>query len=318
MNDILDSIQLPVFSVSIEAKVTREVRWNSFPGSVIHGVLGFNLKNLSCVVPHRNCKKCYLIHSCPYGTVYESPLPPDTKRMRLYPQAPHPLRIAVYPWHKPVLKTGDTFEVIIVLFGRAVTNSLLVLLSLEAGLREGVGRKYKGERGRADLAALKDRISGAEEKWCIVKEDYPNSVCSASLRNLQHPRPARDVTLLFKSPLKVITDGKPNFDPNVRDMVSSLLRRVSNLSYFYNGKEVPFEYENLLSTAESLHYSSEFKKVGAIRYSSRQSKTISMGGITGKMAIKDCDPEISALLGMGAHVGLGKGTTMGLGDYSVE
>jgi len=317
MRDIFNSLDLPILSASIKARVTRDIRWNSFPGSVVHGVLGFKLKNLSCVVSHRNCRRCYVVHTCSYGTIYESPLPPDTKRMRLYPQAPHPIRIAVYPWDRPELKTSETFEVVIVLMGKAVTNSLLLILSLDGALKEGVGRKYGGERGRAEIISLKDRISGKEKEWKDLKDDYSDFISAVALKNLKRSKKAGDIAVHIRSPLKIITDGKSNFNPSLRDITSTLLRRLSNLSYFYNEKEIPLDYQSLLSKAESSPYSSEFKKVGAIRYSSRQSKTISMGGITGKMTIESCVPEISALLDVGVHIGLGKGTTMGLGDYSV-
>jgi CRISPR/Cas system endoribonuclease Cas6 (RAMP superfamily) len=43
-----------------------------------------------------------------------------------------------------------------------------------------------------------------------------------------------------------------------------------------------------------------------------------MSGALGSMIIKSCPAELAKLLKMGEYIGVGKGTTMGLGDYRLE
>jgi hypothetical protein len=318
MNFSIKDIGLSVLSASIKARVTREIRWNSFPGSVVHGVIGYKLKDLSCVVAHRNCVKCYLVQTCPYASIYESLVPPDAERMRLYPQTPHPLRIAVYPWDKPILNAGDEFEVNIVLFGKAANFLLPVLLAAESSFQEGVGRKHGGDRGRAEILSIKDRISNSERSWMNLTHEYVNFISSVPLGRLMRGGNAGQTTIHIRTPLKLITGGKVNLNPGVRDLVSTLLRRIANLSYFYAGKEISLDFRGILARAEFVRSSNHLRRARAIRYSARQSKTIGLGGVIGEMRIEDCPEEIVALLEMGQHIGVGRGTTMGLGDYFIE
>ncbi len=317
MEKFLPDLNMPVLSALIKAEVTRAIKWNSFPGSVIHGVIGYKLKEHSCVVAHKNCQSCYLVHSCAYGMIYESPVPQGSKRMRLYPQVPHPIRVTVYPWHKPETAEGEIFEVCINLYGKTVTNFLLVLLSLDSAFQEGIGRKYRGERGTAKIKTLLDKISGNEKPWTELKQNYSSFIHPVSINSLQRATVKQEIDLLFKSPLKITTEGKPNFKPDVRDILATLLRRISNLSYFYNDKELDLDYTGILAKAESINVEKDLKRVKAIRYSSRQNKTISISGVTGKMTMKKCPPDLISLLEMGQYTGIGKSTTMGLGDYEV-
>ncbi|MBD3169941.1 MAG: CRISPR system precrRNA processing endoribonuclease RAMP protein Cas6, partial [candidate division Zixibacteria bacterium] len=299
----------------IKTRVLREIRWNSFPGSVIHGVLGMHLKNMSCVVPHRNCVKCYLKYSCPYGIIYESPVPPDSEKMKLYPQIPHPIRIAAYPWRRPRLNTGEEFEVRLTLIGKSVSCLLMILMALEKGFSEGLGRKHNGERGRAELLYVGDAVTGIETNWKELGMNYSNVISASNIEELAGMTDDTDITISFLSPAKIVTRGKANFEPGLRDIMSPLLRRLGSLYYFHGDGEAEIDFSGVLDKANGIECDSEFKKVPAIRYSGRQSKTISISGFTGEMRIENCPGDIIRYLKMGQFIGLGKSTTMGLGDY---
>jgi CRISPR-associated endoribonuclease Cas6 len=317
MNKISQYINFPLLSARVKARATSDIIWNSFPGSVIHGIIGFELKNISCVMSHRTCEDCFLVHSCPYGIIYESPLPPNTERMRLYPQAPHPIRIVIHPWNKTALVKGQEFEIMITLVGKATTFCLIILLGLEKGFREGIGRKIDGQRGTAEILTVTDLFTQNTKDWGQLKENYLNFLTGMTFSN----RPlsdSNDLVIEFRSPTKIITDSKPNYSPTVRDIISTLLRRIGNLSYFYGGISPELDFEGLLSTASALKYESEYKQIPAHRYSSRQKRAIDIEGIVGKIIVRDCPSEIAKILKAGEYFGIGKGTTMGFGDYQVR
>jgi len=307
--------QLQILSVTVNVKATDDIVWNSFPGSVIHGIIGFRLKDMSCVVKHRDCKKCFLAQSCAYGLLYESPVPPNSSRMRLYPQTPHPIRITVYPWDKPVLAAGDAFDIGITLYGKAAAYLLVVLLSLEKSLAEGVGRAQKNDRGKAKILNVSDSLGNESISWEKLKIDYRNIAEPRQLAEVSAIDYAENVSLNFRSPLKITVNEKITFRPQPRDIAANLLRRIDNLSAFYGQSQIdPRAYE-LIGLAEKVEYNSSLKRIEAIRYSSRQKKTISMSGALGAITIRSCPPELAQLLKMGEYIGIGKGTTMGLGDY---
>ena len=273
------------------------------------------MKKLSCVVKHQNCQKCYLVHSCPYGVVFESPIPPDSKRMRLYPQSPHPIRITVFPWNRQVSLSGDELEIDCHLFGKATTSYMLILMALEESLKEGIGRMKSGERGAAAIVNVRDILNGDEGQWDDLKKNFTGFIDAVPMDDLITTHGDSNVRLEIRTPLKLITNGRVNNNPVIRDILSNLMRRLSNMAYFFTGDELDIDYEKLLETASLLESDNEWKKIRAMRYSSRQEKAIDISGIIGNMRIPDCPQEILSLLRIGQYLGIGKNTSMGLGDY---
>lgn len=317
MDHILESVNLPVVPFGLKISVKRGIRWNSYPGSVIHGVLGFALKNLTCVMKHRNCKRCHLVHSCAYGIIYESALPPDSKRMRLYPQTPHPIKITVYPWDVESAGAGEYFDIHVTLIGKATDCLLMMLMALEQALGEGVGRKHQGARGNGEIVNVLDGKTGVTRDWEELKVNYSQFIERCQLYELGDATGNRDFKLCLATPLKLITDGKVNHYPTFRDLTANLLRRIANLAYFYSGREWEADWPGLLNMAENVEFIADLKKVRAKRYSSRQKATIGVGGLVGEIQVKDCPPDLANLFLAGQYVGLGKGTTIGQGDFSV-
>ncbi len=313
----LKEFDLPVIATELEVMVSRKIVWNSFPGSVVHGVLGMKLKERSCVVTHRQCGRCYLVQSCPYGAIYESKVPVDAERMRLYPQTPHPLRIAVCPWNRQTAEPGDRFRVNLYLYGQAVMFFLSALLAIDDALMDGIGRKHGGARGVGQLLSVRDFLGGREFDWQVLKRDYSTPVEPCELYTLGNAGRKKSIKIGFTTPVKVVTAGKINFNPTVRDVTSALLRRMSNFQYFYNRKEPNIDYKGILAIADDLAAEYRMKRVQAIRYSSRQKKTLSVSGAIGTITIDNCPRDIQSILSAGQYLGVGKSTTMGLGNYSV-
>lgn len=310
-------MELPLTSLTVKAVITRDIAWNSFPGSVIHGVLGYNLKELTCVASHRNCGRCFLVADCPYGMIYESPLPTGTQRMRLYPQSPHPLRLTIDPWNGSNTQEGECFTIGLTLFGRATTCGLLMLLSLEKAFQDGLGRKYKGDRGHARIIEVRDDLSGVSHDWGEPKNNFGQAANLRVLKDLIPGKFSSAVKISFQSPTKIITNEKVNFQPTVRDIVSSIMRRLGNLVYFHGGREMKLNYEAIIAKAENVSAEYALKRVRAVRYSGRQEKKIDISGIAGEITITNCPDELAAVLYAGHYIGIGKGTTMGLGEMII-
>ncbi len=318
MNEIRQYLNFPTLSAHIAAVAESDIEWNSFPGSVIHGVLGFELKRMSCVTPDGICRNCCLSSACPYGLIFESPLPPNAQRMKLYPQMPHPIRIVVHPWDRIALVKGQSFDVRITLVGKATAFCLLVLLALDKGFSEGIGKKIGSRRGIAKITTVADIFNnGIRRPWNQLKEKYINSLKAVLLKD-HSLTDAGNLVIDFLSPTKIITDSRQNYYPEARDLLSTLIRRISNLAHFYGGLSPELDFAGMLDSAEALKTEVEFKKIPAQRYSSRQKKAIDIEGIVGTITIYDCPPEIGSIFKAGQFLGIGKGTTMGFGDYKLR
>ncbi|MDP8238807.1 MAG: CRISPR system precrRNA processing endoribonuclease RAMP protein Cas6 [Candidatus Hatepunaea meridiana] len=301
--------------LTLTGLVRRPLIWNSYPGSVLHGALGFTLKDMSCAVEGGECDDCYLAVQCPYSLFLETQRPEGAERMRKYNRVPSPLRLLVKPWDHPVLEAGEDVRIELVIVGKASQYAIPVLMALDKVLSDGIGKKDRNdERGSVQLKTICDAIRGEEIIWDQFRFDkgLPFQPVSWSELISQHPLINR---IEFTSPTRIVTGGRISSHPTIRDILSTLFRRVSNLAYFHCGVELEAKFKDLLDEAGALTLQSEFERIKASRYSGRQKSRFRIDGITGIMDVTNLPDHFYPWLALGSYLGVGKGTTMGMGQY---
>src|SRR3954468_6381934 len=77
----------------------------AFLGSTLRGAFGHALKEVVCVMNHRDCAKCMVADRCIYPYLFETPVPPDVPQLRGQAQAPHPFILT-----PPMLKAAERAE----------------------------------------------------------------------------------------------------------------------------------------------------------------------------------------------------------------
>lgn len=270
--------------------VTR-VELQAFAGSTWRGAFGHALKRSCCVMRMRPCEGCALEHACVYPTVFEARPGPEAERMRLYPHVPQPYVLRPVTPTPCTLEPGETFSLEVVLVGRARPHVAYVVRALERAAAHGVGRG----RGRLELTEL-----------------TPLAV--------PDPEPPPDrVRLTLETPLRLVADGQVmsprRFAPAT--FLMALVRRVSMLAYFHEGRELDLDFRALKAAAGDVRLEgAALRFLDQVRRSGRQQRTIRMGGLVGHV---DLDLTTAApfapLLAVGQWVHVGKGATMGLGRY---
>ncbi len=309
---------LKLTSLTLTGEIERPVVWNSFPGSVLHGVLGFTLKDLSCAVKGVKCEDCYLAVQCPYGIFLQSPRPPDSERMRKYKQVPSPLRLAVEPWDKPVLEPGERVKIEIVLTGKAAEHGIPVLMAFEKVLTEGVGRQDEQKRrGTIQLKTIEDAIRGESIRWADFHYDAGLPFQPVAWSELAASR--REISSIeFTSPTRIVSGGRITASPSIRDILSTLFRRLTNLAYFHCGVEIEAPFKALLEEAATYSLPSNFQRIPAARYSGRQRARFRIDGATGSMDVSSLPSHFYPWLAAGSCLGVGKGAGMGMGKYCAK
>ncbi|HWP84869.1 MAG TPA: CRISPR system precrRNA processing endoribonuclease RAMP protein Cas6 [Terriglobia bacterium] len=104
------------------------------------------------------------------------------------------------------------------------------------------------------------------------------------------------------------------------DLFGALLRRVSMLSYFHSDSALETDFATLMEQARRVELT-EKKLVWRewTRYSSRQKTAMQMGGLVGEVALElEADSPFWPYLWIGQWIHVGKGTSMGLGHYTIE
>ena len=317
MTAIFSDPRLQLLSLKLELEAQTSIVWGSFPGSVLHGVLGFTIRRFSCATRRERCEGCFLQPYCSYALLFEVRTPETAARMRKYPTIPPGLQLTVTPWNLQELELGKCCSVGITLFGRASDTAALLLLALEDALSAGIGKKAaNSERGIAKIISLK---AGEAESGSDLREEavQPNIWRMTTWAELT-AAPPQSFTIHLLTPMRIVSGGKVTAAPSFRDLFATALRRVTNLAYFYSDCEIAVDFKALVQKAEAVPYRSEFRRVELSRYSARQYQRIQQNGLIGKMFVENCSPELGVWLLLASKMGLGKNTSMGMGEYRVE
>ena len=294
-----------------------DIVWNSFPGSVLHGALGYTTRRRSCVIEEEKCEGCYLLDTCLYSQLFETRTPKDSSRMKKYPRIPPGLRLTFDGWDSSMIEAGEEFEVGLIFLGGAINTTISLLLSLQETFEHGIGSKNKdGSRGRADLLS----INGAQgenigiEKFNFADEIPIKITKWAEFANIE----SSSFTIRFVSPTRIVSQGRITENPDFRDIFATVLRRVSNVAYFHCDHELDVDYKGLVEQANHINFKSQFRRIKVSRYSARQMRRTMMDGIVGEMSILDCPEELLPWIAIGSKLGIGKNTSMGTGEYIIS
>ncbi len=112
----------------------------AYKGSTLRGGFGYAFKRVVCAIKDKECPDCLLKEKCIYSYVFETPPPSDTKIMRKYKSAPHPLIIEPPPEKRRGYKPGDEINFGLTLIGRAIDYLPYFIYTFDELGRIGIGK----------------------------------------------------------------------------------------------------------------------------------------------------------------------------------
>ncbi len=306
---------LPLGQYLLTFTAIESVRLPEFSGSTWRGVLGHALRELSCITGFSQCEGCPQQLACAYGYLFLSPPPPNTERMRLYTNAPHPYLLRPSGKSGSLVRAGEQVEVELILVGHGNRFLGLFVQALALATQRGVGR---GD-GRLILSSVCQADPGVPPAWHEILDD-------GQLRPLRPTRPAlvalrENVTVIIEQPLRLARHNKivRSEELTFSDLFTNLLRRISMLQYFHTGTPLDTDFAGLVAASRKVEIiNRDLHWHRWNRYSSRQNKRIAMDGIVGSFTIQGDDlAPFWPYLWLGQWVHAGKGTTMGLGHFQL-
>lgn len=126
------------------------------------------------------------------------------------------------------------------------------------------------------------------------------------------------ITISLLTPLRLRFDGRITDKVEFHVLIRNLLRRISSLSYFHCGEKLEIDFKGLIERAGAVKMrKSDTQWFDWERFSTRQEKWMSLGGITGTVSYEGDLAEFTPLLKLGEYVHVGKGTSFGLGKYEI-
>lgn len=289
----------------------RPILLPDYPGSAWRGAFGHALKRTVCVVRNTPCNHCMLKSACAYSYVFETPPPTDSEKMRKYNAAPHPFVLRL----PESSSTDSNYSLDLTLFGHGQRFFPYLVHALQTAAKEGIG----GKRQLFELLQIDELDSQGGRRR--VYQDGALSLQQPATAPPVPDMPAR-ITLTFHTPLRIKHDQK-NVTPsnfNFGALFSTLLRRISMISYFHTDTPLDADFAGLTARAKQVTIADQqLHWYDWTRYSSRQQTEMNLGGMVGTITLDTNELEAFwPYLWLGQWTHVGKATSMGLGAYSIN
>ena len=121
------------------------------------------------------------------------------------------------------------------------------------------------------------------------------------------------------TPTRLVYDSHLTIDLEFHMLILQLLRRLSLLSYFHNGGDPSeIDFREIIKRAEGVRVvNKDLRWHDWSRYSARQDTRMKMGGFVGEISFEGDIGPFMPLIRAGEVLHVGKGTSFGLGKYTV-
>ncbi len=314
VNRVLAPFHLAIFRFDLQAQTSFQAPFTSIP---YRGALGHALRRISCRQPGENCPDCDLASHCAYGYIFETTPSRDATHARKFSSFPRPYVINTPAGFGRLLSPGDNFGFDLTLIGHAVAGLPAVVAAFEEiGAGEGLGPGG----GKFKVRQVCQYLPGGEIP-VYTGDTFGNFAPPFDFGEIpDSSTPVNQVTLRLLTPLRLDIRGKLLQDaPSFRVLMETLLRRLLLTNYLHCGGEYLDPPEELLHQTEAIAVAeTELHWQELDRHSSRQQKTMKMGGLRGHITYSgDLGPFVP-LLRLGELLNIGKSTTDGLGRYRLE
>ncbi len=129
---------------------------------------------------------------------------------------------------------------------------------------------------------------------------------------------ADQITMHFKTPLRLIDNGHLVKRITLRPLIQRLMRRLDDLSLAYGDGSLGIDFRGLLDVAEQVQTSDDHTHwVDLTSYSSRQRTHTPIGGLTGYATFTGDLTPLRELLIWGSLIHVGKNAVKGDGWYEI-
>lgn len=277
-----------------------------FAGTLLRGSFGYNLRKVLCIFKNRkSCTSCPVADNCLYFQIFETPAPADSPFKMDF--LPHPFLIS------PItvkLNKESKLSFNFYLFGKYCKYSPYFIKVFERMALNGFGKnRSKPEKLRV--------FQNKKEIFRIGLQEFqkPEDVYF----NLPEPRQANSAEIIFLTPVRIKNKGRLTYPTQFETILRNIFRRVSIISFFFEGKKLEVDFHELLKKASEVKLKEwESVKEEINRYSMRKKKRMELLGFTGKLIFEGNITPFTPWLIIGEKFHIGKNISFGFGKYSLK
>jgi hypothetical protein len=260
------------------------------------------------------CTDCPLHRTCPYPAIFA---PPEVEhKIQHFSQPPAPYLIEPEKWGACQLQVGGTLQFDMVLMGRALQELPLITQAWQNAAQRGLGPSD----GTAELREILylppsgPQVSIYNPESKRLAEIFPTLVTCPPLKQIDA------ISLHFISPLRLQENGHAlppaRLAPSV--LLMAAVRRVALINNLYGNGTPGWDFKSLFQQAAAVEGEKRLHWQDWTRRSSRQQKTMQLGGVMGHWKLHGDLRAFFPALYFGAWLHLGKETVFGLGRYDLQ
>ena len=305
---------LPVARYRFGVRMQQPLVLPPYAGGLLRGQFGAALRHLDCTVSDGHCKPCHRYRTCAYPTVFDSPVPsgdPDAS----VPEIPNPYVIEPPGMETRRVAAGDLLVFHMVLIGGALAHLSLIAAAWRRAFRLGLGR----ERSVGELESIEwqQQRGPALSVWDPVTERItPHEA------HLVIPRfdTVGRIDISLRTPLRLQQRGTFVDSNQLRPahLLAAIARRASLLLHFHAGFAYTSHMSMCLRDVEALRDQKALAWWDWTRYSSRQRREMTLGGLLGQWTIEGDITRWLPWLWLGERLHAGKNSTFGLGQFELR
>lgn len=283
----------------------RAVETLSLPrlkGNTLRGGFGLALKRQACL-NYAVCKDstfCLIGNDCPYGYIFESSPHRGEKGLSNIENIPPPYIIEADHETRPVFERGETMAFDLILVGRANEYSQTIRQAFERlGRETGLGAN--------------------NGKYTLLSMEPIKVWAAAQLMAQVQSMDSHQLALEFVTATKFKHNNQwVNSGPPFQALVKALVSRTSSLSRFHCGLEWAIDFRGVIDRAVQVEIiKTETYWENQTRYSTRQERGVSLGGLKGRVIYSGPFQEYLPLIALGELIHVGKAAVLGNGQYRI-
>ena len=322
-------------SITLYFETLKPVTFPAFPGNTLRGTFGWALKDACCLdsfnnqVPKSSSENLYRPHkvnnpqycqnrcsspdSCIYGFFFETAPMSYVTTTRLKNSVPRPWRLVVPTPCQIHFEQGDFISFRLITWGsfgpfaEALLSSLASPWQVRGPGQPGLIQFHHAIDDQTGIFLPSDDLGA----WMKI------GVCNLTRRILNIPVVDRCI-VRSQSPLRLKRGAHILSRFNLYDFLVVIKRRLADLTECYGseGKNLPSLSPEDLDEVRVISH--QFSRQEVNRFSNRQNRKFAQDGQVGSMVLSGNLQKILPLLLAGTVIGIGKGTTSGFGNISVE
>lgn len=285
-------------------------------GSTLRGAMGHALRQVVCLLPGEACNKCMHRWQCAFVYIMATSRQETDDQGKTRIQAlPHPYviepsEVQVTSYHK-----DDSLVFHLLLIGNGIPLLPLFISAFERVGKNGLGKS----RYRYTLKQVEQEDNNQLRLLWAGGNNFIQAPLPVELKIEKEYKDVSGMTLQLHTPTRLVNKGRLDDNPDFSILMRAVFRRIDSLGRIHGQGGLGIDFRNYLDKANRVKLAKcKTRWHDWERYSSTQATFMKLGGLVGEISYEGELGLFLPYLRMTETLHAGKGTSFGLGRYTME